>query len=57
MLKIGDGKRWTFLNGAWTDGPEGELIPPDGADVQYVAVIHDRTYSDFTATFRIKVRN
>ena len=57
MLKIGDGKEWTFLNGAWKDGAEGELIPPDGADVQYLAVANDQEYSDFTATFRFKVRN
>jgi len=57
MLNIGDGKGWTFCNGAWKDGDGGELIPPDGADVQYVAVAHDQAYSDFTTTARVKVRN
>jgi len=56
-LAIGDGSAWTFLNGEWTDRAEGELIPPDGTEVQYVAVPHDQEYSDFTATFRVKMRS
>ncbi len=56
-LAIGDASGWTFLNGEWTDGAEGELIPPDGTDVQYMAVAHDEEYSDFTATFRVKIRS
>ena len=55
-IRIGDRQDWSFLNGAWSDGPDGELIPPDGADVQYMAVAHDPEYADFTATFRLRMR-
>ena len=56
LTRIGDGQGWEFLNGVWSDGPEGELQPPDGADVQYMAVAHEGEYSDFTATFRFRMR-
>ena len=46
LTGIGNGQGWSFLNGTWSDGPEGELIPLDGADVQYMAVAHDLEYSD-----------
>jgi hypothetical protein len=55
-LKIGEGKDWSFMHGAWTDGPDGELIPPDGYDVEYLAVRSDEAYGDFTARFRFKFR-
>ena len=51
---IGDGSKWSFLNGAWQDGPDGELLPPDGPLGEYMAVRHDASYSDFTATFRFR---
>ncbi len=44
------------MHGAWTDGPDGELIPPDGYDVEYLAVRSDEAYGDFTARFRFKFR-
>jgi len=47
---------WDFLHGSWNDGPDGQLIPPDGTDVEYLAVRHDKSYSDFSATFRFKFR-
>ena len=28
LLVIGDGTNWSLLNGGWSDGSEGELIPP-----------------------------
>ncbi len=56
FTRIGDGRGWTFLNGRWSDGPDGELLPPDGADVQYMAVAHEREYADFTARFRFRLR-
>ncbi len=55
-LKIGDGQGWSFMHGEWTDGPDGELIPPDGNDVEYLAVRSDEAYGDFTARFRFKFR-
>ena len=57
MLTIGDGGNWAFVNGSWKDGEAGELTPPDGADVQYMAVAHRQAYSDFEATFRFKMRD
>jgi len=55
-LKIGTGKDWAFLNGDWQDGSEGQLIPPDGTGVEYMAVRHKESYGDFSATFRFKFR-
>ncbi|MHB9106199.1 MAG: sialidase family protein [Armatimonadota bacterium] len=54
-LRIGEGA-WTFLNGAWTEEPDGELAPPDGTAVEYIAVREDAVYRDFTARFRFKLR-
>ena len=53
-LRIGDGQNWSFLHGKWTDGPDGGLVPPPGADVEYLAVKHDEEYADFAAEFRFK---
>ena len=55
-LSIGEANDWSFLNGPWGDGPAGELIPPDGSDIEYIAVKHAATYGDFSATFRFKFR-
>jgi hypothetical protein len=55
--EIGDGDQWSFLNGAWQDGPEGALFPPDGGGKEYLAVINKRAYSDFEARFRFKFRH
>lgn len=55
-LTIGDGKDWTFMHGDWIDGPDGELIPPDGFDLEYLAVRSDQSYADFTARYRFKFR-
>ena len=55
-MQIGDGQDWSFLNGQWVDGPEGELIPPDGTGKEYVAVEHSHEYSDILARFRFKFR-
>ena len=55
-LHIDNGQNWSFLNGKWTDGPDDELVPPDGTDVEYLAVKHDEAYGDFTADFRFRFR-
>ena len=55
-IRIGDGRNWSFLHGAWADGPEGELTPPTGRDVEYMAIKHDAAYSDFTARFRFRFK-
>jgi len=56
-LQIGDGHNWSFLHGEWQDGPNGELQPPDGTDVEYLAVKDDQEYADFSAQFRFKFRS
>lgn len=56
ILRIGDGQDWSFLHGRWTDGSEGELIPPDGGGKEYVAVAPGQEYTDFKARFRFKFR-
>jgi len=55
-FQIGDGRAWSFLHGRWTDGPNGEMIPPDGAKVEYLAVRRDASYGNFSARFRFKFR-
>ena len=56
-LHIGDGQGWTFLNGAWQDGPDGELGPPDGSLVEYLAIREQEACGDFEASFRFRLRN
>ena len=53
---IGDGNGWAFLNGRWTAGPDAGLLPPDGFDIEYVAVNEAAVYGDFAARFRFKFR-
>ncbi len=53
---IGNGEEWSFLNGAWTDGPDGELIPPESGGEPNFAVLHSREYSDVDMTCRFKFR-
>ncbi len=55
-LRIGDAKDWSFLEGDWQDGPDGELTPPDGPRIEYMAVRHAESYGDCTATFRFKMQ-
>jgi hypothetical protein len=55
--RIGNGQGWVFLNGEWRDGPEGELVPPDGSKVEYLAVREGVIYAEFTAAYRFKFRN
>lgn len=57
VMRIGDGRNWSFVNGPWVDGSEGELVPPDGADIEYLAVKHDQVFGDFSARFRFKLRS
>ncbi|MDP6449388.1 MAG: exo-alpha-sialidase [Lentisphaeria bacterium] len=54
--KIGDGEQWSFLNGNWEDAADSELVPPDGFDLEYIAVRNDAVYADFSASFRFKFR-
>jgi len=57
MSKHDSGKNeWVFLNGEWSRGVGGELAPPDGTDVEYMAVKEGVCYGDFTATFRYRLR-
>ena len=48
-LSLGELDKWSFLHGEWADGDNGELLPPDGTDIEYLAVKHDEVYGDFTA--------
>jgi hypothetical protein len=56
ILQIGNGTNWSFLNGQWTDGLGGALIPPDGGGKEYTAVVDGHEYADFRAQFRFKFR-
>lgn len=56
-LSIGNGQGWTFLNDAWKDGPDGELGPPDGTKVEYLAIREKEAFGDFSASFRFRLRH
>ena len=63
VLRIGDGKRWMFINGAWCDGPENALAVPDGMVRQdgpgmqghHYAFLRDRVYGDVHARFQFRL--
>ena len=71
-FRIGDGANWSFMNGPWTDREGGQLRGPDCDEViaakparnvtwddlsgAHMAVRHDRSYGDFTAAFRLRLR-
>ncbi|MCC7264664.1 MAG: exo-alpha-sialidase [Candidatus Latescibacteria bacterium] len=55
-MKIGSGRQWAFFNGHWTDGPQGQLRPPEGGGKEYAAVLRTGEYTDLSATFRFKFR-
>ena len=54
--QIDAGKDWSFMHGEWVDGADGELVPPTGRDVEYMAIRHNETYADFSARFRFRFR-
>ena len=56
-LQIGDGAGWAFLNSPWRDGPDGEFGPPDGNEVEYLAIREEEALADFSARFRFKLRH
>ncbi|HIM55391.1 MAG TPA: hypothetical protein EYM39_01690, partial [Candidatus Latescibacteria bacterium] len=56
-MQIGDGTEWTFLGAAWRDWGDGELGPPDGAEVEYLAVREREACADFEVRFRFRLRN
>ena len=56
-MRIGDGSGWAFLNGPWQDGSDGELGPPDGTEVEYLAIREQEAFGDFSASFRFRLRN
>jgi hypothetical protein len=63
-LRIGDGRGWSFMGSQWSDGPDGELLPPevregefpwlDNPEVECLAVRSDEAYGDFSARFRFR---
>lgn len=55
-VKIGSGRQWAFHNGPWTDGPAGQLRPPDGGGREYAAVLRGAEYTDLSATCRFRFR-
>jgi len=63
LLEIGDGSAWTFVNGAWHDGPGKALVVPediirqDGRGIQghHYAFLRDRVYDDLRISFRFRL--
>ena len=56
-LAIDNGEGWTFLNGPWRDGANGEVGPPDGSEVEYLAIREQEAFADFEASFRFRLRH
>ncbi|NIA08174.1 MAG: hypothetical protein GWP14_11170, partial [Actinobacteria bacterium] len=50
-----DRSEWTFINGVWHDGPDGELLPSDSLDIPLMAVRHKSTYGDLRVSFRFRI--
>ncbi len=63
VLRFGDGSGWSFINGAWCDGPENALSVPDetlrqdGVGIQgsHYAFFQDEVYSDLHARFQFRL--
>lgn len=63
LLRFGDGKGWTFINGRWTDGPEEalmvtkELIREDGPGIQghHYAICREKAYGDSRIQFQFRL--
>ena len=63
-ITIGDGQGWTFLGSPWSEGPDGEMLPPDvkegefpwldSPEIECLAVRTDEDYGDFSARFRFR---
>jgi len=62
-MRIGDGSAWTFVNGAWHDGPEdtlvvpGDLVREEGSGMQghHYAFLHEAEYGDLHVRFRFRL--
>ncbi len=50
-LEIGDGSKWAFINGAWTETAEGRIDCPETRATHFLAFYKEPTYSDVTAEF------
>jgi hypothetical protein len=50
-LKIGDGKDWAFINGAWHEDETGRIDCPDARDTHFLAFYLPHAFSDVTAEF------
>lgn len=63
ILHFGDGGGWTFINGAWCDGPENALTVPDellrrdgpGIQGHHYAFLQDKAYDDLHACFQFRL--
>ena len=64
IFRLGDGQGWTFLGSPWSEGPDGEMLPPDvkegvypwldSPEVECLAVRSDEAFADFSARFRFR---
>jgi len=50
-LRIGDGSEWAFINGAWTESPEGRIDCPETRDTHFLAFHLPQAFADVTIEF------
>ena len=52
---IGAADEWTFLNGEWHEGEDGEMVAPGTGVGPFLAVAHKHEYADFQADCRFRL--
>jgi hypothetical protein len=50
-LKIGDGRAWAFINGAWREDESGRIDCPDARDTHFLAFYLPHAFVDLAAEF------
>ena len=50
-LRIGDGSKWAFVNGAWSETPDGRIDCPETRATHFLAFYQPAAYADLTAEF------
>jgi hypothetical protein len=52
-LSLGDGSRWHFTSGPWTETADGIIRPPDAMSLHSRAFATTESYGDLTAEFEV----
>jgi len=55
-LKLGDGKDWAFINGPWSEAPDGRIDSPTTGDTRSMAFYLPQAFTDVSAEFEVMPR-